>query len=219
MKETLSQAHKYKVWMENLQKHGNIVHGVEEIHVKHRYNGEVLFALVNLDATTPEGGKIPPICFLKGSAVSVLICFTEKETGNQFLLLVRQRRICDGSFMYEHAAGMVDKDDVPLAVAVREIQEETGLEVDEHQVIALHEGALYPSSGTCDEGMYLYYCELEKTQAEIAAFHLKDTGAQHENEQIQTCIVPVKEALPLLKNAVSVANFYLWLEKSGRMKW
>lgn len=210
-KESLQDAHKFKVWKSNLVANGLIVNKVEEVYVKHRHNGEVLFALVNLDADLPEGGKIPPICFLKGSAVSVLICMEAEETGEKFLLLVKQRRICDGSIIYEHAAGMIDKDDSPLAVAVREVEEETGLKVSEEQVKLLHTNVLYPSTGTCDEAIYLFYCELKMPKNEIFAFNNQSTGVASEHEQIETCVVSIPEALSLITNTNGLLNIYMYL--------
>ncbi len=210
-KESLENAHKFKVWKSNLLANGLTIHEIREKYVKYRHNGEVLFALVELDASLPEGGKIPSICFVKGSSVSVLICMEAEETGEKYLLLVKQRRICDGSVIYEHAAGMIDKDDLPLEVAVREVEEETGLKVRAEQVKPLHTKALYPSTGACDEAIYLFYCELKMPKADIFAFNNQHTGVISEHEQIETCIVSISEAMELITNTNGLLNIYMYL--------
>lgn len=215
MQEKLTDSHKFRLWKKNLEKNGLIVHGVEELWVKHRYNGEALFGLVNLDASLPEGGKIPPVCFVKGEVVSVLVCLIDRDTREKYLLLVKQRRICDGTLMYEQPAGMVDKDDKPLDVAVREVAEETGLQVTQEQVFALNKEPLYPSSGTCDEAMYFFCCEIEMSHEELFSYHLKHTGAQHENEAIQTELVSIKDAMHLIGNSNGLLNIYLYLQYKG----
>lgn len=215
MQEQLAHSHKFNFWLDNLKRNGLVVHGVEEIWTKARYNGEVLFSLVNLDASLPEGGKIPPVCFIKGQVVSILICLIDRQTKEKYLLLVRQRRICDGSFMYEQTAGMVDKDDAPLAVAVREVMEETGLRVSATDVIPLNTEPLYTSSGSCDEAMYFFFCEFEMEKPEIMSYHLRRQGVDYEHEAIVTEIVPIKDALKLIGNSNGLTNIYLYLQHKG----
>lgn len=215
MKEKLTDSYKFQVWKNNVEKNGLTIHHVEELWVKHRYNGEALFGLVNMDASLPEGGKIPPVCFVKGQVVSVLVCLIDKDTKEKFLLLVKQRRICDGSLMYEQPAGMVDKDDKPLDVAVREVEEETGLQVRHEQVIALNTEPLYPSSGTCDEAMYFFCCEIEMTHEEMFAYHEKTTGMQHEHEAIQTELVSIPKAMKIIGNSNGLLNIYMYLQYKG----
>ena len=114
--EKLEDAHKFKLWESNLIANGLKINKIDEHFTRRRYNGEVLFSLLMLDAETPEGDKIPPICFLKGEVVSVLICLINIETKEKFLLLVKQRRIAEGGFTYEHPAGMVDGTKTPLEI-------------------------------------------------------------------------------------------------------
>lgn len=207
---TLESAHKVQIWLRNLRRNGVEVHGVETLFSKFKSDGDLLFGLVNLDATVPEGHKILPLCFLKGEVVSVLICFIDRDTSEKFLLLVRQRRICNGALIYEHPAGMVDGTDAPLDVALREVAEETGLVITAELVHRLNEEPLFPSSGTSDEAMYLYYAELELSRAEIFRYDGQSTGSGSENEHIQTCIVPLADAKRLVTNACGLLNIYLY---------
>ena len=61
MKEQLQQSHKFRSWKNRIIKSGLKINGIEEIFTRFRHNGEALFGLVLLDATTPEGDKIPPV--------------------------------------------------------------------------------------------------------------------------------------------------------------
>ncbi|MFN0200960.1 MAG: NUDIX hydrolase [Bacteroidia bacterium] len=212
MNEQLYSAHKFKTWRENLINNGLTVNEITEIYTKFRYNGEVLFSFVSVDALTPEGGKIPPICFIRGASVSVLVCFIDKETKEKYLLLVKQRRVCNGAFSYEQPAGMVDKDDEPLAVAVREVEEETGLQVSESQVIPLNTEAYYSSPGACDEALYFFYCEIELSKEEMMQHDSRTMGVKAEHEHIETCVVPMHEAKRLITNNNGLLNYYLYLE-------
>ena len=216
MSEPLFDSHKFKLWEKNLKTNGLDVHGYEHLYTR-SFDGQVLFGLVLLNATTPEGNKIPPICFIKGQVVSVLICLIDQDTKERFLLLVHQRRICNGALIYEHVAGLVDGDDDPHAVAVREAQEEAGIELRPEQVIRLNEEPFYPSTGTSDEAMLLYYCEIEMGREEIMSYDAQETGLAHENEQIRTKITTIPEALKLITNPNGLLNIYMYLEAKGEI--
>ena len=210
MQEQLTQSHKFSLWKKTLLKNGLAIHDIKEVFTRYRYNGEALFSLVELDATTPEGDKIPPICFIKGEVVSVLICLIDEETAEKYLLLVRQRRICTGGYTYEMVAGMVDRDDAPLDVAIREVKEETGVSVTAAQVHALNHDRLFASTGTSDEGLYFFYCELKMSKKEMERFNNQETGAEYEHERIYTHLVPFEEAKSLMINTNSLLNIYMY---------
>ena len=212
MQESLQTSHKYNLWKGQLEKNRLNIHNIKEVFTLHRHNGEALFAVVMADATTPEGDKIPPICFIKGQVVSVLVCLIDRDTGEKYALLVRQRRICTGGYIYETVAGMVDKDDHPHDVAVRETEEESGLAVIPAQVKLLNQEPLYVSTGTSDEGMFFFYCELEMSKEEIFTYHNNQQGVLSEHERIYTHIAPLQEAKKLVTNTNGLLNIYLYEE-------
>ncbi|MCE6991288.1 NUDIX hydrolase [Dyadobacter sp. CY323] len=215
MKEKLLDSHKYNLWKNNLEKNGLEIHRIDELYTRYNGKGEVLFSLLYTDATTPEGNKIPPICFLKGEVVSVLICFLDSITKEKFLLLVQQRRICDGSMTYEHPAGMLDSESDAAAVAAREVFEETGIAVDVSQLVKVNDTPYFPSTGTSDEAMYMFYCELELTTAEINSYHNKVQGLVSDHEYINTFVVPFAEGHRLITNVNGVLLDYLYLKDVG----
>ena len=214
--EKLEDAHKFKLWKKNLIANGLIINKIDEHYTRRRYNGEVLFSLLMLDAETPEGDKIPPICFLKGEVVSILICLINTITKEKNLLLVKQRRIAEGGFTYEHPAGMVDGTMTPLAISVQEVQEETGLKITESQLINLSPNKrLLPSTGTSDEAMYFFYCEIEMTDTEIEAMNNKEMGTDYEFERITTHVLPFLEGHRLINNSNALLLNYMYLTKVG----
>jgi ADP-sugar diphosphatase len=194
MQEKLEDAHKFKLWKNNLIANGLKINRIDEHYTRRRYNGEVLFSLLMLDAETPEGDKIPPICFLKGEVVCILICLINKVSKEKHLLLVKQRRIAEGGFTYEHPAGMVDGTMTPLAIAIQEVREATG---------------------TSDEAIYLYGCEIEMSAEEIAAMNNKEMGTDYEFERITTHVVPFVEGHRLINNTNALLLDYMYLTKVG----
>jgi len=212
MKESLENAHKFKIWKANLQTNGLKINNIEEIFTRHRYNGEALFSLVMLDASTPEGDKIPPICFIKGEVVCICIVLIDKKTKEKYLLLVKQRRIAEGGFTYEHPAGMVDGTKTPLEIAVMEVKEETGIIVTENDLINLSpKKRLFPSTGTSDEAMYFYFCEINLDKNEIEAFENKSMGTEYEFERITTHIYPFVDGHKKINNSNGLLLNYLYL--------
>ena len=212
MKESLENAHKFKIWKSNLQVNGLKINKIDEIYTRHRYNGEALFSLVMLDATTPEGDKIPPICFIKGEVVSIAIILIDKNTKEKYLLLVKQRRIAEGGYTLEHPAGMVDGTLTPLQIAVQEVKEETGISVSVDELINLSPNKrLFPSTGTSDEAMYFYYCEITLSKQEIDSFENKSMGTAYEFERITTHVFPFKEGHGLINNSNGLLLNYLYL--------
>ncbi|MFK7970805.1 MAG: NUDIX hydrolase [Bacteroidia bacterium] len=207
---SLKHATKYTRWIERLNESGLDVHGVKEIYTKFRSGDDLLFALVELDATTPEGHKIPPVCFIKGEIVSVLVCLIDQDTGEKYNLLVRQRRICNGANIYEQVAGMVDRDDDPLDVAVKEVEEETGVTVRHDQVHRLNEELLFATTGTSDEAMHFYYCELPMSKEQIWSYHAQHTGEAGEHEHIVTHVATFPEAKRLITNCNGLLNIFMY---------
>ena len=212
MAEKLVEAHKFNLWKSRLESNGLDIHRVDELYSRRNGKGEVLFSLLYTDATTPEGNKIPPICFLKGEVVCVLVSFIDTLTREKYLLLVRQRRICDGSLTYEHPAGMLDSESDAAEVAAREVWEETGIAVQKEQLVQLNSAPYYPSTGTSDEAMYLYYCELELSQEEIQSYHNKSQGLLSDHEYIETFVVPFQEGHKLITNVNGILLNYMYLK-------
>lgn len=210
--ELLEDAHKFKLWKQNLQKSGLSINKVTEHFTRHRHNGEVLFSLLMLDADTPEGDKIPPICFLKGEVVCVLICLIDEKTKDKYLLLVKQRRIAEGGYTYEHPAGMVDGTQTPLEIAVQEVWEETGIKISEADLINLEPTKrLFPSTGTSDEAMYFFFAELELPLNKILSYGNKNMGSDYEFERITTHVVPFVEGHQLINNTNGLLLNYKYL--------
>src|SRR5690606_24920286 len=136
----------------------------------------------------------------KGEVVCILICLIDQTTGDKYLLLVRQRRICDGSLIYEHPAGMLDGERDPYRVAIREVWEETGVEISRDQLKSLSSKLLFPSTGTSDEAMYFFYTEIVWPLERIRSFDQQKRGEVSENENITTHVLPFAEAYRLITN-------------------
>jgi hypothetical protein len=214
--EPLQNALKYRMWLQSLSASGvRMTKSVEEVYTLRKQNGEVLFSLVQSHPTDPDGHPFHGLCLLRGHFVCVLTCIRNTDTGARRLLLVRQRRICNGELFYEHPAGMMDADTDPYATAMKEVQEETGLHVTRQQLHLLNPELYYSSPGLLDEGGWFFWTELGMTTAQIAALQGAQRGAAHENEKILLHLATVDEALRLIKNIQGQLCIYLWLQQQN----
>jgi ADP-sugar diphosphatase len=215
--QQLNDATKYKNWRSQLVKSQNTIRQIKPLYIhRAQKDGSVLYALLDIDADSPEGTTLNPICFLKGDAISVLVVLIAEETNDKYVLLVKQRRICNGDFTYEHPAGMIDEeDDSPIEVAARELGEEAQLSVDVSELKPLFDKPLYSATATSDEVLYFFYLERRMPLADIQALHGKSTGAEGENEHTQLQIATLPEAHGLVSNMHGVMSHLLYLQKTG----
>ncbi len=213
--EPLQDSPKFRFWKSQMEANGMKINEVNDFYIRRRHNGEVLFAMLEVDADTPEGDKIPPALFLKGQAVSMMVCLIDKDTRQKFVVLVKQRRIADGSQTYEHPAGMVDASDLPDEVAARELEEEIGLTVTAAELTKLNSQVWHPSTGTSDEGMHFFYIEKEMSRDDIMSFHLKNMGNQAEFERITSVVATIPEAQKLITNVNGLLLNFLYLNHVG----
>jgi ADP-sugar diphosphatase len=212
--QNLQDSLKYRTWANDLITHGIQLKGLEELSTIRKRNGEILFSLVKIDATAPEGNPILPIVMLRGNFVSVLTCLVDRATREEFMLLVCQRRVANGALFYEHPA---DSQTDPFAVALVEVSEETGMTIT-RDILHLHnEERLYSSPGLLDEAGYFFSCEIEMDRAEIDAYHMKRGGHYGEGEFIHTYVATPAEAKQLIKNVSGLLATYLYEDwKRGR---
>jgi len=212
MPENVFDSHKFNLWKRRLLGNGLKINNIEHIYTRHNHKGEALFSLLMLDATTPEGYKIPPICFLKGEVLCVLICLIDEVTHEKYLLLVKQRRICDGSMTYEHPAGMLDSESDAYKVAAKEVEEETGIKVQREDLVQLLDFPAFPSSGTSDEAMYYFYCEIVLPKDKIMGFNDRFMGEASEHERIITEVLPFEEGHRKITNVNGMLLDFLYLK-------
>lgn len=208
--EHLSHSLKYRQWHEQLASQGVVIQAEQPLSLVHKPSGELLFAFLKATNQTPEEEQIPPVVVLRGHFVSVLTILNAIDNGNQYLLMVEQRRIANGAFFLEHPAGMCDNDLDPIVVAAKELEEETGLIVPQSQIHLLNDEMLYSSPGLMDEGGYFCCTRLFLPQAQIDLMNGKKCGSAHENEYIRLRVLTFAEATSLTRSANALLNIFLY---------
>ena len=214
--EPFEQSPKYTNWRARLEKNQIKIEEIKPLHIERTDDGEVLYVLVHADTQTPEGHAMPPICLLKGDAVTMLVVLIDEQTDDKYVLLVQQRRIADGSLVIEHPAGMIDEGDgSPVEVAARELKEETDLDVSPDELVLLSWQPWFSASATSDERLYFFYLERRMPSSAIQAMHGKQTGEEEENEHTTLLVMPFPEAHRAVRNMHGVLGHLLYLKQIG----
>ncbi len=217
--ENFQEALKFQLWKKEMESRNITIKNLEELHSVRKPDGSILFTMLKIDANTQEGEKLLPVVLLRGHFVSILTVLINQQTGEKNLLLVKQRRVANGDNFWEHPAGMCDSETDPIKVCVKEIKEETGIEVSENQIFPLSSQKMYFSSpGLIDEGAYYFYCELVMSPKEIEELKSRIAGAKEESEFIETQVCSLKDAMNKMANAHSMLQIYLYLQEKGLLE-
>lgn len=135
--------------------------------------------------------EITRLSLERGDAVAAVIHNPVDDT----ILLIEQFRYptygkTDDGWVQELPAGIVEEGEDPSYTMKREIEEETGYEVDTLR----HLYTFFLSPGGSSERVFLYYGRLDANEKTFAG-----GGLDHEAEDIRTLRIPVDEALKKLK--------------------
>jgi 8-oxo-dGTP pyrophosphatase MutT (NUDIX family) len=187
---------KISAWITLVRSAGCTIRKIKPLSLTRKKNGELLFALLDADIRSPEGHALPNIVFIRGDACLVVALVRNRSTGEERFLMVRQRRTGSGSASLEFPAGMLDNNvDDPSGAAVRELAEETGLQVSAADLFQLCDRKLFSSVGACDEGIYYYGCVKEVDETEWRSLATgPSAGNPEENERVSVALMLREEA-------------------------
>lgn len=151
---------------------------IEEVHLRHeRFDGSMSRELVRLNLN-------------RGDSVAAVVHHPEDDT----ILLTEQFRYStfekSGGWIYEIPAGTVEEDENPAQTMRREMEEETGYEVD----VLHHIATFYLSPGGTSERIILYYARLDADEPVG-----QGGGLEHEGEDIRTLVMRVDDALKMMR--------------------
>ncbi len=136
------------------------------------------------------------IVFIRGNSVAVLIIVTvlgkTSSKDKKYILLCDQMRAPFGKRVKEICAGMTDAEGNILSVVLKEVKEETGINIQNvNELLSL--GTIMPSPGACDELIYLYAYETVMSQPEFEEKQSRLYGNADENEEIKLQFVEINE--------------------------
>ncbi|CAG8457676.1 2819_t:CDS:2 [Acaulospora colombiana] len=179
------------------------------------FGSKIGFIKFKVDAVLTENGKnVPGIVFMRGGSVAVLLILRSKdqdnETVKEHVVLTYQPRIPVPSLSFpEIPAGIEENASV-------EIKEETGIEINDQDLIDMTELAYgrdykgaYPSCGACDEFLRLCLCIKEMNREDIEKLEGKLCGLRDHGESITVRLIELKDLwrIPDMKALSSLALY------------
>ena len=175
------------------------------------YDGFYRIERLALSHAKHGGGRTPRFereLFVRGDVVGVL----PYDRARDEVVLIEQFRVGamhqdPDPWLVEIVAGMIDTDETPEAVAIRETREEAGLELDSVKPISRY----LASPGATTEEVFVYLAETDLSNVAEGRF-----GLEHEAEDIRMRVVPAARAIRMLdtrevRNALSIVALQ-WLE-------
>ena len=175
-----------------------------------RYQGFYRIDSVEFSHALYSGGDTGVLereLFVRGNVVGVLPYDPVRDQ----VALVQQFRIGamhqqPDPWLVEIIAGMIDTDETPEQVAIREAHEEAGITLENVELISHY----LSSPGASNEEVFLYFAETDLS--EVAGTH----GLAEEDEDILVKVVPAEQAIAMLesreiRNALSIIALQ-WLK-------
>ncbi|CAG8042412.1 unnamed protein product [Penicillium salamii] len=244
----------YKTWLTTLQHslsrqenpshefhHDPYVLRKIDIQAVDRFGGARLgFVKLKAEVSNGRGETLPGSIFLRGGSVGMLLVLQPDDIANptdndKRAILTIQPRIPAGSLAFpEIPAGMLDDSGTFAGGAAKEIQEETGLLVEQADLVDMTalaarvnqgpsdgeclQNAVYPSAGGSDEFIPLFLCQKTMPRKEIDELQGKLTGLRDEGEKITLKIVPLGDLWKTgLRDGKTLAawGLYQGLKKEG----
>ena len=184
------------------------------------FGPRVGFLKFKTDMKYNNGNNIPNVTFMRGGSVAILMLLHCIETGKVYSIIVMQPRVPVGKAeLAEIPAGMIDNDSNFTGTAAKEIKEETGIAVQEAELVdrtvaakledANHPG-IYPSPGGCDEYIKFYLYRKCMPENEILELEGRLTGNIEEGEEIKLNVIPLDELAARCPDMKTLTALYLY---------
>jgi len=224
--KALQEFKPFKEWMDNINRPTNSPYiTVNSVNIQSiDYFGHSRIGFMKLQATAVnEAGKfVAGIVFLRGPAVGMLVILKLNQPGSpdhgkEFTIVTIQPRIPIGEARFaEIPAGMLD-DGQFAGVAAKELKEETGIDIQEDELIDLSGLAyngkypgMYPSAGGCDEVLRLFCYRTTVTKEQLDSYQNKLTGVVEEGESISLKVIPLEDLWLEAPDAKALSAMYLY---------
>ncbi len=179
------------------------------------YKGFYQLDSVKFEHELHAGGTSGPVereLFVRGNVVGVI----PYDPRTDCVALLEQFRIgamheSSDPWLIEIVAGMIDTDEAPEQVAIREAREEAGLNLNKVQLVSQY----LASPGASTEEVFIYFAETDLTGIE------GHYGLADEQEDIRAMVVPAAQAFEwmdqrVIKNALSIIGLqWLKLKRAG----
>jgi ADP-sugar diphosphatase len=169
----------------------------------------------------------------------MLLILHADSSSEEYVILAIQPRIAAGSLSFvELPAGMLDDSGTFTGAAAKEIKEETGLDIEEKDLVDMTElvfkdrtqeqssdephlqRGIYPSPGGCDEFIPIFMTRKRMSADKIEAMKGKLTGLREHGEKITLKICRLDELWKVGARdgkTLSAVSLYEGLSREGKI--
>lgn len=169
-----------------------------KINAAEKITNEKFLNLYKVHAENKEGKQISYLVASRAKEVDELKAISDSNkpdavailgiTEDEKVVLIRQYRYAIGDYIYELPAGLVDEGEDIYDTAIREMKEETGLDLTP-QKVPFSRG-FYSSTGMTDESCAIVFGEVKGTISK---------AGNEANEEIEILLVGKDEIVRILK--------------------
>jgi ADP-sugar diphosphatase len=197
------------------------------------------FVKLKAEISNDNGDTLPGSVFLRGGSVAMLLILHADSSSEEYVILAIQPRIAAGSLSFvELPAGMLDDSGTFTGAAAKEIKEETGLDIEEKDLVDMTElvfkdrtqeqssdephlqRGIYPSPGGCDEFIPIFMTRKRMSADKIEALKGKLTGLREHGEKITLKICRLDELWKVGARdgkTLSAVSLYEGLSREGKI--
>jgi 8-oxo-dGTP pyrophosphatase MutT (NUDIX family) len=155
-------------------------------------SGKVLFIKLSSDIYQ-NGNKVPGIVLLRNNCIAMLPVL-KTSSGRTYVVLVGQARVASGeATTYEIPAGIIEEGESLREAVIRELYEETTIEVCVYDDFGPLSDPLYTSVGILNEAISIYHIEKRVDDSYVENLKRITTGEPSENEYIKLALIDLDE--------------------------
>lgn len=186
----LEKAPAFKNWLDNVKTGGHIQAegAVIDIHsVLPSFSNPLFVEATSTFKPTSPHHALPPISvhFIRANSVAPMVLV--RSGTRTFIPLVRQLRTAAARPIIELPAGAFDGKGTLWSNLMRELREETGIELKSEDIS--YQGSFYPSPGATVESITIGRADVSLSEAQCATITSKSHGVAEEGERTNVFLI------------------------------
>ncbi len=191
-------------WKKRLEENGNVLQNIEVLGAISRDNKNLFAAFLDCRILTPENTEIPRCVLICDDSVVVVPVLRCIENNEIYTLMVRQRRIIDGGFTTEFAAGGVEQSANLIEAACKETREELHMSVSHEEMIPLGTDSIKLNPSFSGDLVHFFYFQRDVPRTFLEKMDNMSTGCHQDNEYIKIKVLKMTEVNDVMTSSALI---------------